>query len=108
MPDRSAPSPWLFYRAVPLPALAPNTCWDLVLGWRFARVPPGDIHDLAEQMNDTQYKALRAFIASMDGDLVAQEELKAYGNAYSHLIDYVVDQTVDQLSLSPRDLHPAK
>ena len=58
-------------------------------------------------MNDTQYKALRAFIASMDGDLVAQEELKAYGNAYKHLIDYVVDQTVDQLSLSPRDLHPA-
>ena len=59
-------------------------------------------------MNDQQYKALQAFIASMDGDLVAQEELKAYGNAYSHLVDYVVDQTIEQLSLSPRQLHPAK
>ena len=59
-------------------------------------------------MNDTQYKALRAFIASMDGDLVAQEELKPYGNAYAHLVDYMVDQTIEQMSLSPRDLHPAK
>ena len=58
-------------------------------------------------MNDTQYKALLAFIASMDDDLVAQEEFKPYGNAYRHLVDYVVDQTIEQLSLSPRDLHPA-
>ena len=46
-------------------------------------------------MNDKQLEALKRFIASMDGDVVAQAELKAYGNAYEHLVDYVVDQLVE-------------
>lgn len=57
-------------------------------------------------MNDKQLEALKRFIASMDGDVVAQAELKAYGNAYEHLTDYVADQLIEQLSLSPRQLHP--
>ena len=66
------------------------------------------IHDPLEQMQDHQLKLLRRFIESMEGDVVAQADLKAYGNAYEHLVDYVVDQTIEQLSLSPAQLHPAK
>ena len=46
-------------------------------------------------MNDKQLEALKRFIALMDGDDVAQAELKAYGNAYEHLVDYVVDQLME-------------
>ena len=46
-------------------------------------------------MNDKQLEALQRFIASMDGDVVAQAEFKAYGNAYEHLVDYMVDQLME-------------
>jgi len=47
-------------------------------------------------MNDTQLIALQAFIASLDGDAVAQADLEAYGNAYHHLTDYLSDLLIDQ------------
>lgn len=47
-------------------------------------------------MQDHQLRLLRAFLESMDGDVVAQADLKAYGNAYDHLVDYVVDASTGE------------
>ena len=59
-------------------------------------------------MNDKQLEALKRFVALCDRDPVAQADLSQYGNAYEHLTDYLADHTAEQLTLSPRDLHPAK
>ena len=59
-------------------------------------------------MNDQQLAALKRFVSLCDRDPVAQADLSQYGNAYEHLTDYLADQFAEQLSLSPRDLHPSK
>ena len=42
----------------------------------------------------------------MDGDAIAQADLG--DKTYNALISYAIERRTEQLSLSPRDLHPAK
>ena len=59
-------------------------------------------------MNDKQMGLLKQFLYAVANDPVAIADLNSYGQAHEHLSDYMSDQLIEQLSLSPRDLHPAK
>lgn len=51
-------------------------------------------------MSNRQLQLLKAFLASIDDDVATQEQLKAYGNAYEHLLDFFADENLWQRKLS--------
>ena len=59
-------------------------------------------------MNKKQLKALRLFLATVDGDPVAQADLNSFGNAFDHLNELLLDTVADQCEFSLKDLYPAK
>lgn len=59
-------------------------------------------------MNDKQIGLLKQFLYSVASDPVAIADLNSYGKAHDHLSQLLADHCIEQLSLSPRDLHPSK
>lgn len=59
-------------------------------------------------MNDKQMGLLKQFLYSVANDPVAIADLDSYGKAHDHLSQLLADHCIEQLSLSPRQLHPAK
>ena len=59
-------------------------------------------------MNQDQLWRLKSLLFSIADDPVAIAHLDSYGQAHEHLSQLLADYTTEQLSLSPRDLHPAK
>ena len=59
-------------------------------------------------MNKKQLKALRLFLATVDGDPVAQADLNSFGGAYDELTALLLDTVADQCEFSLKDLYPAK
>ena len=58
-------------------------------------------------MNEKQLAHLKMLLYSVANDPVAIADLNSYGKAHDHLSQLLADHTIEQLSLSPRDLHPA-
>jgi len=50
---------------------------------------------------------LKQFLYSVANDPVAIADLDSYGKAHDHLSQLLADHCIEQLSLSPRQLHPA-
>jgi len=59
-------------------------------------------------MNEKQLALLKQLLWSVANDPVAIADLDSYGKAHEHLSQLMADHLIEQLSLSPRDLHPAK
>ena len=66
------------------------------------------IHDPLEQMNDKQLALLKQLLWSVANDPVAIADMDSYGKAHQQLSQLLADHQVEQLSLSPAQLHPAK
>ena len=58
-------------------------------------------------MNDKQIGLLKQLLYSVANDPVAIADLDSYGKAHEHLSQLLADHCIEQLSLSPRQLHPA-
>lgn len=61
-----------------------------------------------QAMNEKQLALLKQLLWSVANDPVAIADLNSYGKAHDHLSQLLADHHIEQLSLSPRDLHPAK
>jgi len=59
-------------------------------------------------MNDKQLGLLKQLLYAVANDPVAIADLNSYGKAHDHLSQLLADHCIEQLSLSPRDLHPSK
>ena len=73
------------------------------------RVHPWLIHDpVIKSVNDTQIGLLKQFLYAVANDPVAIADLDSYGKSHDHLSQLMADHCIQQLSLSPRQLHPTK
>ena len=59
-------------------------------------------------VNDKQLALLKQLLWAVANDPVAIADLDSYGKAHEHLSQLMADHCIEQLSLSPRDLHPSK
>ena len=60
-----------------------------------------------DNMNKEQMKAAARLLLLMQNDPEAQANAAYYGDWFQHLLDHTSEQTVEQLELSPKALHPA-
>ncbi len=58
-------------------------------------------------MNKQQTQVALQLVGLLEGDLEAQANCQIYGDWFSHLVDHLADEHVEQLSLSCKQLHPA-
>ena len=65
------------------------------------------IHDHGP-MNKQQLALLKQLLYAVANDPAAIADLDSYGKAHEHLSQLMADHHIQQLSISPRDLHPAK